>query len=561
MTKMMTTIRTRLLTVLFVLTLALVATGLATWRVAGIGEAGLRTVYTDRVVPLRDIKAVSDAYTLRVVDNAHKVRASDISFVDGRTIMLRALEAAAKGFETYLAIPKDDEERKLAAETLKAMKAAAPAMDQLAKVLEEGDKQALAFFLSDRLYPVVDPITSNLDKLTRLQIEGAQDSFDSAAAENRLMLTVVAGLAAAATIAVIFGFWTVFGAVIRPLRRMTTAMSSLAGGDLEVAVPCVGQRNEVGEMANAVEIFKANAVEVRRLEAEQKANEQEVAVRRKAAMNELADSFEAAIGSIIGTVSSAAAQLQASAHTLTSTAEETSTQSIAVSTASEEATTNVQTVASASEELAASVREITRQVEDSARIALAAVEEAKATVGQVRELSAGAQKIGEIVELIGTVAGQTNLLALNATIEAARAGEAGKGFAVVAAEVKGLADQTAKASAQIGSQIVAIQEQTAGSVNAINGVATTIERMNTIAAAIATSVRQQESTTEEIARNVHQASLGTSEVTSNITGVARAAEETTTAATQVLSASDELARQAERLRHEVGRFLGDVRAA
>ena len=556
----MNTIKFRLLAVLSALTCAIVLMCVSTWRVASIGEQGLQTVYADRVVPLQGLKSVSDAYAVAIVDNAHKVRAGSVPFEDGGRTMEGALAASAKAYDAYLATYMDAKEKALADEANRLMKVAAPTLAELRDIIRRADRAALDGFVVGKLYPTIDPITSALDKLVTLQTDEAKISFELAESQNRLALLVVMALGLLSAAATVFGFWTVIAAVIRPIRNITTTMTSLAHGDLSVTVPYSGMRNEVGEMAAAVGVFKTNALERQRLEAEQDA---ERVARQKHAerIDTLVHEFDRVTSGIIDTVSSAATELQAAAQTLTATAEETSNQSIAVSAAAEEASTNVNTVAAASEELAASVHEITRQVEESARIAASAALEAKATVNQVKELSTAAQKIGEIVELIGNVAGQTNLLALNATIEAARAGEAGRGFAVVAAEVKGLADQTAKASAQIAAQIAEIQSSTRSSVGAIDDVAVTIERMNGIAAMIAAAVEQQSVTTQEIARNVQQASTGTTEVTSNITGVARAAEETSSAASQVLSASDELAQQAERLKREVGQFLTNVRAA
>ncbi len=245
-----------------------------------------------------------------------------------------------------------------------------------------------------------------------------------------------------------------------PLRRMTIAMNDLAGGKLDVEVPGIGRRDEVGEMAEAVEVFKSNAIARQGLEAEQKETETRAVARRKADMHKMADDFEGAVSQIVETVFSASTQLETSAGTLTSTAEHAQELTILVAAASEEASTNVQSVASATEEMASSVNEISRQVQESARMAGEAVDQARTTNDRVSELSKAASRIGDVVELINAIAGQTNLLALNATIEAARAGEAGRGFAVVASEVKALAEQTAKATGEIGQQVTGIQAAT-----------------------------------------------------------------------------------------------------
>jgi methyl-accepting chemotaxis protein len=346
-----------------------------------------------------------------------------------------------------------------------------------------------------------------------------------------------------------------------PLNRITAAMKELAGGKLDVTVPGIGRSDELGEMAATVEVFKTNAVERQRLEAEQTAQEARSAAQRKADSNRLANDFEAAIGEIIETVSSASTELEASASSLTSTAERSQRLAVAVASASEEASTNVQSVASATEEMSSSVNEISRQVQDSARIANEAVDQARKTNGRVEELSRAASRIGDVVELINTIAGQTNLLALNATIEAARAGEAGRGFAVVASEVKALAEQTAKATGEIGQQIDGIQAATRESVSAIKEISDTIGKMSEIASTIASAVEEQGAATQEISRNVQQAAEGTQQVSANIADVQHGASETGSASSQVLSAAQTLSRDSNRLRNEVAKFLDGVRAA
>jgi methyl-accepting chemotaxis protein len=349
--------------------------------------------------------------------------------------------------------------------------------------------------------------------------------------------------------------------ITRPLNRMTVAMKALADGRLDIEVPGIGRHDEVGEMANAVEVFKTNAVARQRLEAEQNERDARAAAQRKADTDRLADDFEGAVGQIIETVSSASTELEASAGTLTATAERSEKLATVVAAASEEASTNVQSVASATEEMASSVNEISRQVHESARIANEAVDQARKTNDRVGELAKAAARIGDVVELINTIAGQTNLLALNATIEAARAGEAGRGFAVVASEVKALAEQTAKATGEIGLQITGIQAATQDSVAAIKEIGETIGRMSEISSTIASAVEEQGAATQEISRNVQQASRGTTQVSSNITDVQRGASDTGLASAQVLSAAQSLSRESTQLKLEVGKFLNSVRAA
>jgi methyl-accepting chemotaxis protein len=345
------------------------------------------------------------------------------------------------------------------------------------------------------------------------------------------------------------------------LSAMVKAMTRLAAGDSTIVVPSLGRRDEIGEMGTAVQVFKDNLIETARLRAEQAEAEQRQVKQRKADMEKLADRFESAIGEIIETVSSASTELEASAGTLTKTAENAQKLSTMVAAASEEASTNVQSAASSSEEMASSVNEISRQVQESSRIAGEAVEQARRTHDRVNELSSAANRIGDVVELIDSVAGQTNLLALNATIEAARAGEAGRGFAVVASEVKALAEQTAKATEEIRKQIGGIQSATKDSVSAIEEIGVTIARISEISATIATAVEEQGAATQEVARNVQHAAQGTQQVASNITDVQRGASETGSASSQVLASAQSLSLESNRLKLEVGKFMDTVRAA
>jgi methyl-accepting chemotaxis protein len=346
-----------------------------------------------------------------------------------------------------------------------------------------------------------------------------------------------------------------------PLHVIRDAMRRLAGGDLSVAVAFAGRKDEIGELGGVMQTFKDSMGEAERLRAEQKEAETRSMTQRKADMQKLADEFQAAVGNIVDTVSTASTQLEAAAGTLTKTAETTQQLSGVVASASEEASANVESVASAAEEMTGSVNEIARQVQESSKIAGEAVKQAGKTDARITELSAAASRIGDVVKLITAIAEQTNLLALNATIEAARAGEAGKGFAVVAQEVKALASQTAKATDEIGAQIAAMQAATQDSVAAIKEIGGTIGRIAEIASTIAAAVEEQGAATAEIARNVQQAAQGTGKVATNITDVNRGASETGSASSQVLGSAQSLARESGRLKSEVEKFVQMVRAA
>ncbi|MGA7809194.1 methyl-accepting chemotaxis protein [Bradyrhizobium sp.] len=348
--------------------------------------------------------------------------------------------------------------------------------------------------------------------------------------------------------------------IATPLHGMTAAMKALAGGRIDVEIAGIGRRDEVGEMAEAVEVFKSNAIAHQQLEIEQKQLEARAAAHRRADMNRLADDFEETVGKIIQTVSSASSELETSSTSLHGTAERSLALAGQVAAASGEATSNMQSVASASEEMTSSVDEISRQVRESARIANEAVDQARHTTDRVGTLAKAAARIGDVVELIRTIAGQTNLLALNATIEAARAGESGRGFAVVASEVKALAEQTAKATGEIGQQISGIQAATGASVQAIKDISDTIGRISAISSTIASAVEHQGAATLEISRNVQQAARGTEQVSTNIDDVQQGANATGSASSEVRMAAQSLSRNSGRLKREAGDFLGTVRA-
>jgi methyl-accepting chemotaxis protein len=388
--------------------------------------------------------------------------------------------------------------------------------------------------------------------------EKSKSAEEEYASTSRLLIVVAFS---GVILGLFFGFMVGQYGIAKPIRAVVDLLQQLAGGNYNIDVRGTERADEVGDVAKTALVFKENGLAKIRMEEEQKAAEAQAAARRRKDMLDLAEQFEHAVGEIVETVSSASTELEASAGTLTSTAERSQQLATAVAAASEEASTNVQSVASATEEMAGSVTEISRQVQESARIASEAVDQARSTTDRVSELSQAATRIGDVVELINTIAGQTNLLALNATIEAARAGEAGRGFAVVASEVKALAEQTAKATGEIGQQINGIQAATQESVNAIKEISVTIEKLSEISSTIAAAVEEQGAATQEISRNVQQAALGTQQVSSNVSNVQRGATETGSASSQVLSAAQTLSGDSNRLKLEVDKFLHSVRAA
>ncbi len=503
----------------------------------------------DRAIALRDVVLATDPTTLSAA-------LADIdrlaAFYEQSAKPLDAMFAGMADIEpeerSLLAGIKEIEAKSLPA--LKAVVAARKANDMAGaqKALMQDARPAFTEWLK-RINAFID-----LQEHKNQQI--AARTREVASGFQTLMLSLCG---AALLLAAGFGLWTV--AALRPLRRLTDAMLTLARGDLTVAVPTSESRDEIGQITGAVEVFKANAVEADAFRRRQAETEHAAEERKRAEMAALADRFESQVKGVVDSVSTSSTEVRTLAQSLATTADHTETQATTVAAASEQASVNVQTVAAAAEELAASIAEIGRQIGESSRKARHAADQADGTNRIVDGLSAKANQIGDVVNLISSIAGQTNLLALNATIEAARAGEAGKGFAVVASEVKSLANQTAKATGDISQQIQEIQTATADAVQAIQSIAATIGEVNDIVGTIAQAVDGQNAATMEIARNVQQAAAGTNEVSSSIGGVLQAASETGSGASRLLSSSGELSKQAELLRSQVDRFLGSVRGA
>ena len=405
-----------------------------------------------------------------------------------------------------------------------------------------------------------DAASGNLVQLIDINAQGSSNASAHGDAIYGTARTLLVLSFILTTLVCVVGALTMIRGVSMPIRAMTDAMRRLAGGDMAVAVPSIERKDEIGAMASAVQVFKDSMIERERLAAEQEA-ERIAKERRAMEVERLIQGFDRTVSNVLGGVASASTELSRTAESMVDLAHQTNQQAGASAAAAEQTSANVQTVAAATEEMSASTQEIARQVSRSTEVAEQAVQEAQQTGVTVRGLADATNRIGEVVKLISDIASQTNLLALNATIEAARAGEAGKGFAVVASEVKALANQTAKATDEIATQIAGVQAATNGTVAAIEGIGQTITNINAIAATIAAAIEEQNATTGEITRNVQQAAQGTQEVSSNVLQVNQAASQTGAAATQVLGASDELSRQSETLRREVETFLAGIRAA
>jgi methyl-accepting chemotaxis protein len=556
-----TKIWARLAALVAVLLALIAAVALIGVRGMGTVESGLRTVYMDRVIPLEQISTIqSEYYNIRIAvmrsiatDDASAIR-KNVAEIDERVTKARQI------WNTYLATYLTPAEKDLVERAGRSFEAYDAVRGRVLAALTSGDLAAGRALAQSEGAPTLAALMDALAQLELLQVSVAEEEYNKAIeayGSDRMLL--ISGFC----FALVLGCgvaWVVARSVTLPLRRIIGVMQELTAGNLQTVVAGAERKDEAGEVARAVAVFKDGLVEANRLREEQESSKQRQEAERREAMLSLATRFEGTVGGLVGSVTTAAYQLQTTARSMTQTAEETSRQASAVAAASEETTQNVQTVASATEELSASISEISGQVSESTRIVSDAVRQADSTNAKVQSLADAAQKIGDVVRLINDIAGQTNLLALNATIEAARAGDAGKGFAVVASEVKTLATQTAKATDEIAGQIRAIQDATTESAAAIGAITQIISHVSEISTAIASAVEEQGAATQEISRNVQQAAQGTTEVATNIAGVTQAAGETGAAASQVLTAAGALTQGGSELKTQVEEFLRTIRA-
>ncbi|NEW91444.1 methyl-accepting chemotaxis protein [Rhodopseudomonas sp. BR0M22] len=557
-------IRTKIIALVALLLVALSGIGglgLLKMRTLNGSTVDIATNWLPSVRVLGDIRTTLALY--RVTLRAHAMEVTAEGKATAAKRIARVEDTINKQLDAYRKMITSPEEKALYDDFTKELNVYLDGARKAVEMSQQSLGQStaeLGVYLTKTLGPIGSSVDAILQKSVDLNNKGSDESTATAEAAYSSAIMIVVSIL---VLAIAFGAiasYLVIRDISRGIASIIAPMQALGQGDLTAEVPHRGEATEIGAMADSLQIFK-EALMAKRDADLAAAREAEEKIARGQRVDVATRKFEAAISEIVDTVSSASTELEASAGTLTSTADRSQELATSVAAASEEASTNVQSVASATEEMSSSITEISRQVQESSRIASEAVDQARKTNASVGDLSEAANRIGDVVELINTIAGQTNLLALNATIEAARAGEAGRGFAVVAAEVKALAEQTAKATGEISQHISGIQSATNESVQAIREIGLTIGRMSEISAAISAAIEEQGAATQEISRNVQQAAHGTQQVSANISDVQRGATETGSASVQVLSAAQSLSQESSRLKIEVTRFLETVRAA
>lgn len=554
-------IRSKLIAAFSLLSIIIIALGgIAVSRINAMDE--IAAELTDKWLPsVREGGALqADAATYRAAVLRHLLNSDEKAMSAADEERAKAAGDIAKAGAVFEKLISAPEERALYETFANAWQSYTRQIEAVIELSRKGDKAGALALNNAQALPVYFAAYKALAQMIELDNAGAIDADRRSEEIIALAMELFGGaiviallLAVGLTILIVRSIGQGIASVVKP-------MQALSQGDLDVEIPSRGEKTEIGTIADAVQLFKDVLIEKKRLD-DAAALDSETKIKRAQKLDQLTRNFEEKVGALVQSLTSASTELEATAQSMSGTASETNSQALAVAASAEQTSANVQTVATATEELSSSIQEIGRQVEGSSRHAAQAVQEAKRTDETVQALAQSAQKIGDVVSLITDIASQTNLLALNATIEAARAGEAGKGFAVVASEVKNLANQTARATEEIGLQIGQIQSTTRDAVAAIKAIAGTIEEMSQTTSAIAAAVEQQGAATKEIANNVQQAAQGTQEVTSNIGQVRDAATTTGASAGQVLSAAGELARHSSDLRREVGDYIDGVKAA
>ena len=545
------TIKRTLLAVLAVLGSALLVSNAINIAAIQNVDRGLSTVYLDRVVPLEQLKRVSDDYAVFIVDATHKVNNGGMSWQEGLDAVTGARVRIQDTWAAYLATQLTLEEENLVDQALAAMGPADTAVDELTAILNSQEKEALARFVRDQLYQTIDPLTEIIAALASLQVTVAAEVYTESHDEGLKAILIGKAMLGAGLLAFTIGVLTVQRRVLRPLGRLTGTLRVLAAQDFSVTVSDTSRTDEIGEMARAVDVLKQNGAEAQSLRQHQELAREAAERQKRAALEAMAARVQSEADRAVGEVVTQTDNMGSHADAVAGSAGLVAQNSHNVAAAATQALHNAETVASAAEELSMSIREIAQQVSHGGHVGRRAEEIGERARTAISGLADTVGRISEVADMINQIAGQTNLLALNATIEAARAGEAGKGFAVVASEVKALASQTARATGEIGQQIADIREVTHAAVTAVQEMSSTIGEMSQITHSISAAVEEQGAATQEISRNVLQAADAAREVSSRIGDVSQEARQSGNRAGAMLEASRAVAGSIGNLRHEL----------
>ncbi len=549
-------IRATLLANLIVLGVLLLTTSIVGWRALSAANEDLRIVYEDDVVPLNQLKVISDAYAVFVVDASHKVRNGNFTWEEGQKSVADATADIRRDLNAFFGRPgMNATEMRLVQELKSLLVPADAAVEKLNRILQARDSAALDAFIKDELYQTIDPVTEKIGFLIVNQVEDAEAAFKDAEAASATAILVAQAMMVLAVIAIVGGWFITRARVSRPLGELTDAVGRLAEDDYAVSVPHTGKQDELGTMARAVEVLKRHGQEAQSLRAEQEAQRAEGERAKRAALEAMAQKVEGETRVAVDRVAQRTEEMDGHAGAMVLSAGNVSSNSQSVAAAAQQALHNAETVAAAAEELSASIGEISSQVSFGTKVSRKAVETGDRTMVTIESLSESVARIGEVATLISEIAAQTNLLALNATIEAARAGEAGKGFAVVAGEVKNLAAQTARSTEEITRQISDIQASTRATVDAVREIGTTIREMDQVSSAIAAAIEEQGAATQEISRNVIQAAEAAREVSARIQDVSSEASATGDRAATVRTTASDVASSVHELRQVLVRVV------